>query len=80
MEGSSRLARTYRYSKALATQGYLKRTFPGRQILTRLRIDDLDLGAASFRGKADVKEACALCGLEEETKARPGPDGKCKKS
>ena len=68
VEGSSRLARTYRYSRALATQGYLKKTFPGRQILTRLRIDDLDLGAASFRGKADVKEACALCGLEEETR------------
>jgi hypothetical protein len=68
VDGSARLARTYRLCKTLTTHGYLKRAYPGRQILTRLRIDDLDLGAASYRGMMDHKEMCALCGMEAETR------------
>ena len=43
-------------------------TFPGRCILTRLRLDDLDLGAASFRGKIKPWSMCAMCGEEAETR------------
>ena len=68
VDGSDRLARTYRLCKTLTTHGYLKRVYPGRQILTRLRIDDLDLGAASYRGMRDQKDPCAVCGLEAETR------------
>ena len=64
---SSTLARTYRHSTSLALKGYLKRTYPGRQILTRLRIDDLNLGAAGYRGRAEQKDMCAMCGDEAET-------------
>ena len=55
---SSTLARTYRHSSdstSLALKGYLKRTYPGRQILTRLHLDDLNLGAAGYRGQAEQK-------------------------
>ena len=37
MEESDRLAHTYRLCKTLTIHGYLKRVYPGRQILTRLR-------------------------------------------
>jgi len=65
---STTLARTYRHSASLALKGYLKRTYPGRQILTRLRIDDLNLGAAGFRGRAEQKDMCAMCGKEAESR------------
>ena len=68
VEESDRLARTYRLCKTLTIHGYLKRVYPGRQILTRLRIDDLDLGAASYRGMRDQKDPCTLCGVEAETR------------
>jgi hypothetical protein len=42
------LSRTYCLSTSLCMKAYLRRTFPGRAILTRLRIDDLDLGAAGY--------------------------------
>ena len=46
VEVSSVLPRTYYHSTSLDMKGYLRRAFPGRTILPRLRIDDLDLGAA----------------------------------
>ena len=50
-------------------KGYLKRTYPGRQILTRIRIDDLTLGAAGCRAAAaDTGAMCKLCGEEPETR------------
>ena len=68
VEKSSVLHRTYYHSNSLGMKGYLRRAFPGRTILTRLRIDDLDLGAASYRGKSLLKELCAMCGEEAETR------------
>ena len=68
VEESSVLPRTYYHSSSLGMKGYLRRAFPGRTILTRLRIDDLDLGAASYRGKSLVKELCSMCGEEAETR------------
>ena len=69
VEKSSVLHRTYYHSNSLGMKGYLRRAFPGRTILTRLRIDDLDLGAASYRGKSLLKELCAGC---VGKKRRPG--------
>ena len=68
VESSTCLARTYRHTTTLATRGYLRRAFPGRTIFTRLRLDDLDLGAAGYRGRADTKEPCAMCDEEAETR------------
>ena len=68
MDDSSVLSRTYHHSTALGIKGYLRRTFPGRAILTRLRIDDLDLGAAGYRGKSMNKELCSMCGEDAETR------------
>jgi hypothetical protein len=65
---SSVLSRTYYHSTSLGMKGYLRRAFPGRAILTRLRIDDLDLGAAGYRGKSEIKELCSICGDEAETR------------
>ena len=62
------LSRTYCLSTSLCMKGYLRRTFPGRAILTRLRIDDLDLGAAGYRGKNENKELCSVCREEAETR------------
>ena len=56
-----RLARTYPLALSLSMKGYLKRTYPGRQILTRIRIDDLPLGAAGSRAAADTGAICKLC-------------------
>ena len=68
VEVSSVLPRTYYHSTSLGMKGYLRRAFPGRAILTRLRIDDLDLGAAGYRGKSEIKELCSICGEEAETR------------
>ncbi len=68
MQDSSRLARTYRHSNSLKVGGYLKGAYPGRQILTRLRLDDLALGAAGFRGLSDIRDKCVICGEDEETR------------
>ena len=37
-------------------------------MLTRLRLDDLDLGGASYRGRAEAKQPCAMCDEEAETR------------
>ena len=68
VQDSSRLARTYRHSNSLKVRGYLKGAYPGRQILTRMRLDDLDLGAASIRGLSEIKDRCMICGEDEETR------------
>jgi hypothetical protein len=68
VESSSCLTQTYRHTTTLATRGYLRRSFPGRTILTRLRLDDLDLGAAGYRGRAEAKQPCAMCDEEAETR------------
>ena len=62
------LSRTYIHSNSLGCKGYLRRAFPGRCILTRLRLDDLELGAASYRGKINPLPMCAMCGDEAETR------------
>ena len=67
-KASTRVGGTYHDSVALQTRGYLKFDFKGRQILTKLRVDDLDLGAASFRGKSLPLPVCQLCGVEPETR------------
>ena len=68
VDESAVLSRTYCLSTSLGMKGYLRSAFPGRAILTRLRIDDLDLGAAGFRGKSEIKEHCSICGEEAETR------------
>ena len=67
-KASPRLGETYRDVVSLEMHGYLKFDFKGRQVLTKLRIDDLELGAASFRGKAVPLPNCQLCGVEPETR------------
>ena len=68
MDESSCLLRTYQLATDLEIKGYLRKSYPGRIILTRLRLDDLDLGAASYRGKSATLALCALCGEEAETR------------
>jgi hypothetical protein len=65
---SSRLGITYSLARSLATKGYLREAYPGRQILTKLRIDDLDLGAAGVRGLQEPGQPCSLCGMGPETR------------
>jgi hypothetical protein len=69
VSSNRRLARTYPLAQTLSTKGYLKQTYPGRQVLTRIRIDDLTLGAAGCRAAAaDTETMCTLCGEEPETR------------
>jgi hypothetical protein len=68
VDESSCLSRTYQLNTDLIIKGYLRKSYPGRIILTRLRLDDLDLGAASYRAKSEAQALCALCGEEEETR------------
>ena len=64
----SRLASTYQDVGTLETRGYLSFDFKGRQVLTKLRVDDLILGAASFNRKIDPLPMCQMCGVEPETR------------
>ena len=66
---SPRLRDTYLYTGDLKTRGYLNADFRGRQVLTKLRIDDLDLGAAGLMGQIGPTPECQLCGEEPETRA-----------
>ena len=61
VDESAVLSRTYCLSTSLGMKGYLRRAFPGRAILTRLRIDDLDLGApdTEARTKSRNSAPCA---------------------
>lgn len=67
-QASPSLGATYQDETSLETRGYLNYDFKGRQVLTKLRINDLDLGAAGFRGKAGSPPCCQLCGVEPETR------------
>lgn len=59
---------TYEDVATLETRGYLKADFKGRQVLTKLRVDDLNLGAASYNAKLEPPPSCSLCGEEPETR------------
>ena len=65
---SSSLGATYQDELALEPRGYLNFEFKGRQVLTKLRINDLDLGAAGFRAKSGPPSNCQMCGVEPETR------------
>jgi len=67
VEASDRLQRTYALESKLTLRGYLKTTFPGQQILTKIRIDDLDLEGAGIRKAGGNAGPCQLCGEQEET-------------
>ena len=68
VRASSRLMCTYEDVAQLETRGYLKADFKGRQVLTKLRVDDLNLGAASYNAKLESPPSCLLCGEEPETR------------
>ena len=65
---SVRLRDTYPHSTSLRTRGYLSYDFRGRQVLLKLRVDDLRLGAGSYRSKDDVQRPCPLCDGEPESR------------
>ena len=65
---SSRLRDPYTHTHTLARRGYLGANFPGRQILLKLRVDDLALGASRWVGLQPVAPACALCKRGPETR------------
>jgi hypothetical protein len=59
---SSRIIDTYQVTSELRLRGYLRAEFRGRVILTKLRADDLELGAASFRGGGgSLVPVCQTC-------------------
>ena len=59
---STRLCDTYQVATHLRLRGYLRADFKGRQILTKLRADDLALGAASWRGRGGTTvDSCQTC-------------------
>ncbi len=69
---SSRLTSTYRSSTELRLRGYLKSDFRGRQTLTKFRADDLELEAASYRGRGgSYVDFCSTCQAKDcvETRA-----------
>jgi hypothetical protein len=60
--GSTRLYNTYSQTKDLQLRGYLTTDFKGRQVLTKIRADDLELGASSYRGIGQSRtDACKTC-------------------
>ena len=52
--GKECLVATYARSRTLKFRGDLKEGFGGRQLLTKLRIDDLDLSAAGLNAKQPI--------------------------
>ena len=68
MLASSRLRDTYAPSPKLCLRAYLAMDFKGRQIITKLRVDDLELDAAGFKGCGQMMEKCRLCGDSPETR------------
>ena len=66
---SSRLKGTYARGEPLRTRGYLYYDFRGRQVLTKLRVDDLNLGAAGYNSLALRQARCELC-KEKEPESR----------
>ena len=65
---STRPRDTYGATETLKMRGYLKIEFRGQTILTKLRLDDLRLGAAGYKSHEAVQTMCALCGKEPETR------------
>ena len=65
---SERLRLTYPPSTSLRTRGYLNFDFRGRQVLLRLRVDDLRLGAGGYKAKDSTQPRCPLCNGEPETR------------
>ena len=65
---SDRLRDTYSLTEPLKTRGYLDINFRGRRILTKLRLDDLHLGAAGYKSKAVFQHLCEMCRMEPETR------------
>ena len=68
VQASERLKDTYAPSEPLRTRGYLDVAFRGRRVLTKLRVDDLNLGAAGYKTNAPSQQRCALCNTEPETR------------
>ena len=65
---SERLRDTYSPSEPLRNRGYLDINFRGRRVLTKLRLDDLKLGAAGYKSKSVHQQLCEMCGKEPETR------------
>ena len=68
VQESKCLAATYARSRTLKFRGYLKEDFGDRQLLTKLRIDDLDLSAAGLNAKQSMHRNCSWCQREPETR------------
>jgi hypothetical protein len=67
VQGMPELAPSYAGNMKLEIRPYLKLdNFRGRRLLTKLRIDDLPLTAASYR--TEEAPPCPLCNGEEETR------------
>ena len=66
MTTSRRLSHTYTGRTTLTRRQYLDEHFPGRRLLTLLRIDDLPLAGATGFQAGD--KTCPLCGQYEETR------------
>ena len=62
-----RLTLTYPPGTHYGLRGYLQRDFPGRRVLSRLRMDDLALGSAGYN-LYGPQALCSLCNREPETR------------
>ena len=65
---SRRLKDSYSQNHTLTRRGYLSADFPGRQVLLKLRVDDLALGASRWTGLQQTVPACLLCKRGPETR------------
>ena len=68
VSSSDRLHLTYAHESKLEIRGYLKTTFPGQQVLTKIRTDDLDLECAGTKKASGQAGLCPLCGQQAETR------------
>ena len=65
---NTRLRDTYSQVHTLKQRGYLGADFPGRQVLLKLRVDDLALGASRWLTSKEELPACKLCLRGPETR------------
>ena len=65
---SSRLRDSYSAAHTLKRRGYLSIDFPGRQVLLKLRVDDLALGASRWVAERTTLPVCELCRRGPETR------------
>jgi hypothetical protein len=65
-----RIAATYTHTRTLTFRKYLSEAYKGRTILLKLRLDDLPLGAASYKLTSSTTHTtrCAACGQAPETR------------